>query len=338
MVAVLEVMKPYYQSDAATVYCADVLEALREMPDESVQCCVTSPPYWGLRNYGVEGQVGLEATLQEYIAKMVEVFAEVRRVLRGDGTLWLNLGDAYASGKGSCFNPGGGDSSLGKTRKQASAHPLNRGNVSDLKREGLKPKDLVGLPWRVALALQSDGWWLRSDIVWEKPTCMPESVRDRPTRSHEYVFLLTKCSSYFYDQDAIRVKTGNELSPEEYANHPNRVSDGWTMEGIKSSEGPGINSRWRSQELDPKRQREGSHGNFSPPGGRNARTVWRINPEKFPDAHFATFPKKLVEPCVKAGTSERGCCAECGAPWIRQVEKHRHFCSGSGRSGNLPVG
>lgn len=157
---------PYFHDDSVLHICGDALEELSRLPSESVQCCITSPPYWGLRDYGIDGQIGLEATPEAYVAKMVEVFREVRRVLRDDGTLWLNLGDSYASGKGTCYNPGGGSSSLGKERKEAGAHPLDRGNKSTLERSGLKPKDLGGIPWRVAFALQADGWWLRQDIIW----------------------------------------------------------------------------------------------------------------------------------------------------------------------------
>jgi DNA modification methylase len=187
-----------------TILQGDVVEQLRTLPDCSVQCVCTSPPYWGLRDYGVEGQIGLEKTPEGYTQKMVDVFREVRRVLRDDGTLWLNLGDSYASGKGTCYNPGGGEESLGQERKAEGCHPLDRGNKSTLSESGLKPKDLVGIPWRVAFALQSDGWYLRSDIIWSKPNPMPESVTDRPTKAHEYVFLLSKKAKYYYDADAVR--------------------------------------------------------------------------------------------------------------------------------------
>ena len=181
----------------------DCLELLRTLPDASAHCCVTSPPYWGLRDYGVDGQLGLEKTPEEYVAKMVEVFREVRRVLVDDGTLWLNLGDSYASGKGTCFNPGGGSSSFSVNTKANNVHPLDRGNKSTLAKSGLKPKDLVGTPWRVAFALQADGWYLRQDIIWHKPNPMPESVTDRCTKAHEYIFLLSKNGRYYFDQESI---------------------------------------------------------------------------------------------------------------------------------------
>ena len=187
-----------------TILCGDVIDKLRELPDESVHCCVTSPPYWGLRDYATEGQLGLEKTPEEYVAKMVEVFREVRRVLRKDGTLWLNLGDSYAGGG----NNRGNNSPL--FDKQASNFgATGQVGIRDVP-DGLKPKDLVGIPWRVAFALQADGWWLRSDIIWAKPNPMPESVTDRPTKSHEYLFLLTKSANYFYDAEAI--KEGAEQS------------------------------------------------------------------------------------------------------------------------------
>lgn len=270
----------------------DVLTRLREMPAESVQCVVTSPPYWGLRDYGTPGQIGLEPTPEAYVAKMVEVFAEVRRVLRRDGTLWLNLGDSYATGAGSVGNcPGGGDQ--GERWNGPTTQP-NR-----MRLPGLKPKDLVGIPWRVAFALQADGWYLRSDIIWSKPNPMPESVTDRPTKAHEYLFLLAKAERYFFDADAVR-------EPDKGQDHARAVLDG--QPSLNPS--GGVLSPHRGI-----RTLEGRNGS-----GRNIRSVWTIATQPFHEAHFATFPEKLVEPCIKAGTSEKGCCAECGAGWIRQTE------------------
>ncbi len=180
------------------IWEGDVREALRQMPDSTVQCVVTSPPYFGLRDYGVAGQIGLESTVEEYVQTLVEVFREVRRVLRKDGTLWLNLGDSYNGSGGA-----GGDYGPGGLREGQPRYPGRR-------LEGLKPKDLIGVPWRVAFALQADGWYLRSDIIWAKPNPMPESVTDRPTKSHEYVFLLTKSPHYYYDADAIREPHSSE--------------------------------------------------------------------------------------------------------------------------------
>ena len=259
----------------------DVLDRLREMDDESVQCVVTSPPYWGLRDYGEGGQIGLEPTPGAYVAKMVGVFREVRRVLRADGTLWLNLGDSY--------NGSGGVGGNGKshTNQGAVDRPDNRAGWS-----GLKPKDLVGIPWRVAFALQADGWWLRSDIIWSKPNPMPESVTDRPTKAHEYIFLLTKSERYFYDADAVAEPSTGQDAGNGF-DRPHRLSVA----------GRGNPEQWSA----------------NPEGTRNKRTVWTITTKPYPDAHFATFPQDLPEVCIKAGTSEKGCCPECGAPWSRTV-------------------
>ena len=287
-------------SDLVTILIGDVREQLRTLPAESVHCVVTSPPYWGLRDYGVAGQLGLEKTPAEYVANMVAVFREVRRVLRTDGVVWLNLGDSFASGKGTCYNPGGGEHSLGQKRKAAGAHPLDRGNSSTLAAIGLKPKDLVGIPWRVAFALQADGWYLRSDIIWHKPNPMPESVTDRPTKSHEYVFLLTKSAKYFYDAEAVR-------EPHTYADRDNRFLNG-PSKGIGKVE----TGKYAMQAC----------GAYHP-NGRNLRSVWTIPTQAYSGNHFATFPEKLVEPCIKAGTSEYGCCPTCGAPWRRVVKRER---------------
>jgi len=259
------------------LYNASCLDHLGTMPDRSVQCAITSPPYYGLRDYGVSGQYGQEATPQEYVARQVAVFAEVHRVLRDDGTLWLNLGDSYASGKGTCHNPGGGKDSLGQRRKKAGVHPLDRGNVSDLREQGLKPKDLIGIPWRVALALQAEGWYLRNDIIWHKPNPMPESVRDRCTKSHEYIFLLTKSARYYYDAESIK-----ETAVTKDPRRP------YTSRGAKDMDG---RKEWHGGET--------RGGDF---GLRNKRDVWTLPVIPYKGAHFATFPEALVEPCVLAGS------------------------------------
>jgi DNA modification methylase len=238
----------------------------------TVQCCVTSPPYWGLRDYGVLGQLGIETTIGAYVSSMVAVFREVRRVLRDDGVLFLNLGDSFArdSGKGEKFRNG-------KNHRWSGQNP--NGMTGPDVPSGLKPKDLVGIPWRVAFALQADGWWLRSDIIWAKPNPMPESVTDRPTKSHEYVFLLTKAAQYFYDKDAIcepyqdaTLKRGKSIR---------QVS----ADGHKTY-------RFNGEPLDPDSIKR----------GRNARSVWTIATQPYRDAHFAVMPEKLVEPCVLAGS------------------------------------
>lgn len=287
------------------IFQCDVTQGI-PLSDKSVHCVITSPPYWGLRDYGVPDQLGLEKTPAEYIEKMVAVFREVWRVLRDDGTCWLNMGDSYASGKGTCYNPGGGVESLGKARKETGAHPLDRGNISTLRESGLKPKDLCMMPHRLAMALQADGWWIRSDIVWAKPNPMPESVTDRPTKSHEYIFLCTKRAKYFYDAEAIK-------EPQSETSHPRYAKDAETPPAAKPDSKelarPGYEN-WR--ETTPVHML---------PNGRNKRSVWTIPAQSYSEAHFATFPEKLVEPCIKAGTSEKGCCAECGSPWVRMVEK-----------------
>jgi len=257
-----------------TILNGDVIACLRSLPDACVQCVVTSPPYWGLRDYGVEGQIGLEPTPEEHVEKMVEVFREVKRVLRDDGTLWLNYGDCYAGSTTGADRP----PEPGHTHEDSGRVKTGQENKHRRPDAGLKPKDLVGMPWRIAFALQADGWYLRSDIIWSKPNPMPESVTDRPTKSHEYVFLFAKSKKYYYDADAVREK----------------------HESLKDL--------GRSQT------------DYCNPAGRNRRTVWEIPTQPTPEAHFATFPEALVEPCIKAGTSARGACPECGAPWRRVVE------------------
>lgn len=294
------------------IITADVREGLAQLPDESVQTVVTSPPYWGLRDYGtaeweggdaghlhrVGGQVedtkangaitagvrpgvdasrcldcgavrkdqqlGLEPTPEAYVARMVEVFREVRRVLRRDGTCWVNLGDSYNG-------VGRGEKANGL---QVAARATKTGRV-----RGLKPKDLVGIPWRVAFALQADGWYLRSDVIWAKPNPMPESVTDRPTKAHEYVFLLTRSARYFYDADAVR-------EPDHGTDHPRHVLNRPEPSGGILPPHNGI------------RREDGRNG-----AGRNLRSVWSIPTEPFPQAHFATFPKNLVVPCIRAGSA-----------------------------------
>ena len=281
----------------------DAIEVLRRMEPESVHCVVTSPPYWGLRDYGVDGAYGLEPTLEEYIERMVEVFREVRRVLRKDGTVWLNLGDAYWGGKGMSGGPGS-DSSIGRDTLNGSHTNMGgkgRMRPADSKHDILKPKDLIGLPWRVAFALQGDSWWLRSDIVWHKPNPMPESVRDRPTRAHEYVFLLSKSATYFYDGDAIR-----EPSIAGDMRRPYGSKGAWEMDGRPESQHHGGEMR---------------NGAGQHLMGANKRTVWSIATQPFPGSHFATFPEELPRICILAGTSEHGVCGVTGAPYERVVER-----------------
>jgi DNA modification methylase len=303
---------------------ADVMEGLRQLPDESVHCVVTSPPYWGLRDYGVEGQIGLEGTPDLFVARIVEVFREVRRVLRGNGICWVNLGDSYAGSWGaqSRANPGaqGASTLQGGSMLSASqilAHPKETQTGSLKNTPGLKAKDLVGIPWRVALALQSDGWWLRQDIIWHKPNPMPESIQDRCTKAHEYIFLLTKSERYYYDADAVRTPFSGETKTQSFdtmnykARDRYKAPDGWDTG--KGGHGT-IHRKGREKgALAPV--------DYVPPDGANRRSVWTIATEAYPDAHFATFPPELPELCIKAGTSQKGCCSACGAPWGREVER-----------------
>jgi DNA modification methylase len=267
----------------------DCREVLRTLPPESVHCCVTSPPYWGLRDYGVSGQIGLEATFTDFVAEMVGVFREVRRVLRPDGTLWLNLGDSYAQSTVR-HREGVGDGGV-------RGPEWIDNKFSTAAAAGLKPKDLVGIPWRVAFALQADGWWLRQEIIWAKPNPMPESVTDRCTKSHEYIFLLTKSARYFFDAEAIREKPTGRTDP--------------------------ITSFGAAKLIDGKprggRDRTGGGASLDGTVGTNKRSVWTVATAPFSEAHFATFPPDLIEPCIKAGTSEKGCCGKCGAPWERKT-------------------
>lgn len=221
----------------SAILIGDALGILKAIPDNTFRCCVTSPPYWGLRDYGIPNQIGAEPELDAYIRNLVAVFRQVRRVLADDGTLWLNIGDSYTSGNR-------------RWRDKDHKNPARAMSYRPPTPQGLKPKDLIGVPWRLAFALQADGWYLRSDIIWNKPNGQPESVRDRPTRAHEYVFLLSKSQDYYYDHAAV---------------------------------------------LEP---------SVIPGKRRNLRSVWSINTEPFLDAHFATFPPALVEPCIKAGTGE----------------------------------
>lgn len=252
----------------------DCRETLQSLPDKSVNCCVTSPPYFGLRDYGVDGQLGLEQTPDEYVAQMVSVFREVRRVLRDDGTLWLNLGDSYAGG-------GFGGHPDNKAAQGAMGRSVNKGGT-------LKPKDLIGIPWRVAFALQADGWWLRQDIIWHKPNPMPESVRDRCTKSHEYIFLLSKSAKYWYNADAVM----------EDAVRPGDVQIFGGQKAL-TSDIPASDPRYRAgHEQWGRTHIQGDK--------RNRRSVWTVSTKPYPDSHFATFPPKLIEPCILAGCPEGG--------------------------------
>jgi DNA modification methylase len=275
-----------------TIMQGDALELQGQLPSESVNCIVTSPPYWGLRDYGVEGQLGLEETPELYVEKLVEVFHRLRRVLRASGTLWLNLGDSYASGDRATYRSGASEN-----KSQDIQNDMPRPKTPP----GLKPKDLVGIPWRVAFALQAAGWWLRSDIIWSKPNPMPESVTDRPTKAHEYVFMLAKSERYYFDADAIK-------EPCAWPNGPN------SPQSIASPYGQGSTRRaTKHRSVEPARG-DGVNGGGSQAAGsisfptdfRNARSVWPISTEPFPEAHFATMPTELARRCILAGSPRGG--------------------------------
>ena len=250
------------------IIVGDCIESMNEMESGSVNCCVTSPPYYGLRDYGVDGQIGLEGTPDEYIAKMVDVFREVRRVLRDDGTLWLNLGDSYASSTKGTGGP---------TPKQKSNH----GSFYDSRRfsHDVKNKDLLGIPWRVAFALRADGWYLRQDIIWRKPNPMPESVTDRCTKAHEYMFLLSKSAKYYFDHEAISepAKTAGDIG------------------GFTGYQSTAANVKPSGNQI-PERGKS-----YVRPDTRNKRSVWTVTTKPYKGAHFATFPPDLIEPCILAG-------------------------------------
>jgi DNA modification methylase len=283
-------MKLYYETDCGKLYYGDVLDILKDLPAKSVNCCVTSPPYWGLRDYGAKGQLGLEKTPEEYVEKMVAVFDEVKQVLRDDGTVWLNLGDSYSSGGRGCNERN--NNFLGKgTGKAMSLGPKKAP-------DGLKPKDLVGIPWRVAFALQAAGWYLRQDIIWHKPNPMPESVKDRCTKAHEYIFLLSKSKKYFCDMESVK-------ETAEYPNGPN------SPQSINSPYGQGFTRKNNAYSFDRRKtrrtkptQRDRDHVKYS--GKRNKRSVWTVSTKPFSGAHFAVFPPALIEPCIMAGCPKGG--------------------------------
>lgn len=260
------------------IIVGDCRDTLRGLTERSVHTCVTSPPYFGLRDYGVEGQIGLEDTPDQFVSQMVEVFREVRRVLRDDGTLWLNLGDSYAQ------QGGRGEQGSSSARKGRANVEAQQKRASMAPPAGLKPKDLIGIPWRVAFALQADGWYLRQDIIWSKPNPMPESVTDRCTKAHEYIFMLSKGPRYYYDAEAVKEKSVSE--------HPS--GNGFkrdARETFKNADGTA----------------RGNDKQWNDVGGlRNRRSVWTVPTKPFSGAHFATFPPDLIEPCILAGAPVGG--------------------------------
>ena len=263
------------------ILIGDVREKLKELSDQSVNCCVTSPPYWGLRDYGDDGQIGLEQTPDAFITELVAVFREVKRVLRDDGTLWLNIGDSYFSttkGTGG-MNPETSPKNAIKGKNNFQAFDPVRVNAGDLP---IKAKDLVGIPWMLAFALRADGWYLRQDIIWHKPNPMPESVTDRCTKSHEYIFLLSKSRQYYFDNEAIKEPSSN-LGKTEIWFGGNKYGDS-----------------------DDTKHATKSGNKYTDTGKRNKRDVWTVTTKPFTGAHFATFPPALIEPCILAGCPEGG--------------------------------
>jgi DNA modification methylase len=315
-----------------TILQGDALHWLPKLPAASVHCCVTSPPYWGLRDYGIAPTkwpavtytifgkkhrvkamtccLGLEPTPEAFTGHIVLLFRQLHRVLRNDGTLWLNLGDSYAQG------------SKNRTAEQAARKSTLIGSkgtqISCAKQPNkivglLKPKDLVGIPWMVAFALRDDGWYLRQDDIWAKDAVMPESVTDRCTKSHEYLFQLSKKRDYYYDHVAIKEDAVYDVDDQQTIRRKERVSD-----DVKCVVGEKINA---FRKLYPEGKHGATHQSAKTVNGtRNKRSVWRVNPKPFPEAHFATFPQELIIDCIKAGTSEHGCCSDCGAPHYRQYE------------------
>lgn len=368
-------MDPFYSDQWLTIYEGNSLDVLRSLPTESVHMAITSPPYWGLRDYGLPpvvwdgdpdcdhewedlppvkrsggtgeksaiqaaqkgqaaifestggafcavcnawlGQLGLEPTPDLYVKHLVDIFHELRRVLRHDGTFWLNIGDSYAgSGKGAWGSDEARDANRDRV-KETYVPTRDESPLAGAVPYGMKPKDLVGIPWMLAFALRNDGWWLRSDIIWAKPNVMPESIMDRPTKSHEYLFLFAKSARYYFDMEAIKEPL---VSTEaEYLRAGQSVRDNHAFGEVGG-------------------RPLGDKSFATMPTGRNKRSVWFVASQPYKGAHYAPFPPKLVEPPIMAGTSETGVCGACGAPWVRQVDKDRAFISGSGRSGNNPVG
>ncbi len=319
-----------YDQDGIQLWHGDALDCLREMSAQSVNCCVTSPPYWNLRNYDVKGQIGLEDTPEAYIERLVEVFRDVRRVLRDDGTLWLNIGDSYSGGSRGNYD----------TKSSNKGNTASRG-LGRTSPPGLKPKDICMVPARIAMALQADGWYLRCDIIWFKPNPMPESVTDRPTKSHEYLFLLSKSPRYYYDAYSIREpladKTlstfgtvrnpnggGNLVKSDRLAKTmPVRKPKQWkTPDGWDTSKGEGghgsIHRKGREKgKKDKQRGHSRRHDGFNArwdqmsrkeqqATGANKRSVWTVATKPFGEAHFATFPPDLIKPCILAGCPEGG--------------------------------
>ena len=309
----------------------DCVEVLRALPDGFFHTCVTSPPYFGLRDYGHDGQIGLEDTPEAFVDRLVTVFREVRRTLRDDGTLWLNLGDSYAAQRGGTHQPAE-TLAGGKGGKMADGARVNRDRhdgynpTRNATAIGLKHKDLIGIPWRVAFALQADGWWLRQDIIWAKPNPMPESVRDRCTKSHEYIFLLTKSPNYYFDADAIKepaVAADGSARKQQLRARQIAAEKGLTEEHIAAIRSAGCTDTGKARVTQngtgkntPEVERLANEAKdalggyyrefLTNDGMRNKRSVWTVTTKPFKGAHFATYPTDLIEPCILAGSPKDG--------------------------------
>lgn len=295
------------------IYTGDARAVLKTLPDNSVHCAVTSPPYFGLRDYNVDGQIGLEKTPEQYVRHLVRVFRELRRVLRPDGTFWLNIADSYANDGKWGGSTGGkhvkslhGKTSIGREKSQTR----------------LKQKDRIGIPHRLVFALQADGWYWRDEIIWYAPNKMPESVTDRCTKAHEFIFLLTKLPRYFFDNHAIRERA----TPELIATCQRKLKK------LNGQRGDVVQYKQNQATQTTATETSSASPNlaWSDPekpmrlvAGSNKRSVWTIPTQPNKESHFAAYPRKLVLPCILAGTSEKGCCPECGAPWKRILEKKR---------------
>ncbi len=272
------------------IIIGDALESLKQVPDEKVDCCVTSPPYYGLRDYGVAGQIGLEETPDEYIDRLVDIFREVRRVLKPDGTLWVVIADSYAgSGKGAAAYP----ENAAKYKQGTNKGMVGAVNTTKVKTPGIKPKDLIGIPWMLAFALRADGWYLRSDIIWNKPNVMPESVKDRCTKSYEHVFMLAKSRRYYFDSEAVMVPAHYDGRKETLNKGSSKYQDtvvpGHSPQSQHTAGKP--HERWRFKDGKPV---------------KNRRDVWTVCTRPYKGAHFATFPPELIEPCILAGSRTGG--------------------------------
>lgn len=280
------------------IHHGDALTVLRTLPDSSVNCCITSPPYYGLRDYGCAGQIGLESTPAEYIARLVEVFREVRRVLKDDGTCWINCGDSYAGHNLPGWRPGN------EAKNQGSSNKNGCGFIT-----GCKPKDLIGIPWMLAFALRDDGWYLRQDIIWHKPNPMPESVKDRCTKAHEYIFMLSKSARYWCDMDAVS-------EPATYAGKIVTLGEKSLSKGQANGANMAASGNGRASEVTVK-------------DTRNLRSVWTLATLPTPEAHFATFPIELPETCLRAGCPEGGTVldpfAGAGTTWLACLKNGRRF-------------